>query len=188
MAETLEIAKENLEHAQHGQFHGDGSARKIAMLVAALAAGLALSEIGEKAAQNAYLTHHIQASDDWAFFQAKSVRMNLYTMFADTWEVQPGADPKKIAAARANATRMNDDPKDGDGRKQLMEKARASEAARAAAFHRYHFYELAVGGLQISIVLASISVVTRVNALAWAGAALGVGAGVFAGLTAMGVV
>jgi hypothetical protein len=186
MAETLEIAKENLEHAAHG--HNDGSARKIAMLVAALAAGLALAEIGEKAAQNSYLTHHIQASDDWAFFQAKTIRMNMYAMFADTWEAQPGADPKKIAGARANAERMNDDPKAGDGRKQLMEKARTSEATREAAFHRYHFFELAVGGLQISIVLASIAVVTRVTALAWGAAALGLAAGAFAVLTAAGVV
>jgi hypothetical protein len=188
MSETIEVAKEHLEHAAHVGGHDDGHARKTAMLVAVLAAALALSELGEKAAQNAYLTHHIQASDDWAFYQAKTIRMNMYAMFADTWESQPGMDPKKIAAARANFARMNDDPQAGDGRKQLSEKAKGSEAAREKAFHRYHFFEMAVGGLQISIVLASVSVVTRVAALALGAGVLGAAAAGFAILTATGAV
>ena len=44
------------------------------MLVSVLAAILALAGVGEKSAQNSYLTYHIAASDDWAFYQAKNVR------------------------------------------------------------------------------------------------------------------
>jgi hypothetical protein len=142
--------------------------------------------MGEKAAQNAYLTHHIQATDDWAFYQAKTIRMNMYAMFADTWEAIPGADAKKVAAARTSAARMDDDPQAGNGRKQLTDKAKASEAGRETAFHRYHYFELAVGGLQIAIVLASVSVVTRVKALAVGAGILGVAAGAFATLTSVG--
>ena len=63
--------------APRARSHSDTSARRIAVLIAVLAAALALAEMGEKGAQNAYLTHHIAVSDDWAFYQAKNVRATL---------------------------------------------------------------------------------------------------------------
>lgn len=184
MTDSLEYAKEGLHHAAHGGAqHDDGASRKIAMLVAVLAAALALCEMGEKAAQNSYLTHHIQAADDWAFYQAKTIRANLYATHAETL----AALGKPDAKALETASRLNDDPKGGEGRVQLMAKAKKSEAARDAAFHHYHLYEAAVGALQIAIVLASVSVITRVSALALGAGALGLGAAVFAGLLALGV-
>ncbi len=186
---SIETATETLEHAAHHETaHGDGSARKIAILVAILAAGLAVTEMREKAAQNTYLTYHIQASDDWAFYQAKTIRMNMYALFADTWAAMPGVSKEMVAAARANAARMNDEEGEQGGRKQLAEKAKDSEHAREHAFHSFHFLELAVGGLQIAIVLASVSVVTRVNALAIGSAVLGAAAAAFAIVTEYGLI
>ena len=183
MTDQIEYAREHIEHAGH---HGEGDARRIAVLIAALAAGLAITEMAEKAAQNAYLSHHIQASDDWAFFQAKTIRANMYALHAELLDsLPPSPDAaRKAEAARATVARHNDDEKAGDGRKQMMEKARASEALRDEAFHRYHLFETVVGALQISIVLASVSVVTRVRMLAYAAGAMGVAAGAFAGLVA----
>ena len=59
MSETIEPAKEGLHHAHHASAHSDSLARRIAVVIAALAAALALAEMGEKGAQNSYLTHHI---------------------------------------------------------------------------------------------------------------------------------
>jgi len=170
MSETIETAQEALEHAHHEAAHApEGHARKIAVLIAVLAAVLAVAEMGEKGSQNAYLTHHISASDDWNFFQAKNIRSNLYATHAEDLESLPNAaDPvirKRIDAARATAARLDDDEKTV-GRKQLMAKARASEEERDHAFHRYHLFEAVVGALQLTIVLASVSVVTRVTPLA----------------------
>jgi hypothetical protein len=183
MSDDIETAKEAIEGAHHAEAHRqDGSARNIAVLIAALAAALALSDMAEKSAQNAYLTHHIQAADDWNFYQAKNVRSNLYALQADMLESLPGAaDPavrKRIDAARAEAKRLDDDEK-SLGRKQLAVKAHASEQARDEAFHRFHLFEMVVGALQISIVLASVSVVTRVRLLALVAGVLGGGASLF---------
>jgi hypothetical protein len=180
MSDTIETAKDALEHAHHEATHvPEGHARKIAVLIATLAAVLAMAEMGEKSAQNAYLTHHITASDDWNFYQAKNIRSNLYALQADNLESQPNAaDPairKRIDAARAQAARLDDDEKTV-GRKQLMAKAQASERARDQAFHRYHWFETAVGALQLTIVLASVAVVTRVAPLAVLAGALGAAA------------
>ena len=173
MSETIEQAQQGLEHsheaAHGGGEHGDGSARRIAILIAVLAAALALSDMSEKAAQNEYLTHHIAASDVWAFYQAKTIRADLHRSQADLLDSLPNAaDPeirKRSAAARETAARLDDDEK-SVGRKQLREQAEEKQRQREEAFEHFHKFERVVGALQISIVLASVSVVTRMNLLA----------------------
>jgi hypothetical protein len=182
MSDSFETARDTIEHSHHHAAHeaeGGGHARKIAVMVAILAAVLALSEMGEKGAQNAYLAHHISASDDFAFYQAKTLRSNMYNEQADLLASLPnGNDPAvmaRAAGARAEAKRMDDDEKTL-GRKQLLARAEHSQELRDHEFHRYHLFELVVSGLQIAIVLASVSVVTRVNALALGAGVLGFGA------------
>lgn len=174
MSESLERAHETIhEHADHS----DPWARRVAMLVSLLAAALALSEIGGKAAQNAYLTRHVALSNDWAFYQAKNLRAVVRTSEADLLASLPNAqDPAiqaRIKEAKTYTARMRDDPESGDGMKQLAVKAHDQEIARDEAEERYHHYEYAVGGLEIAIVLASVSVITRMRALAFAAAAIG---------------
>ena len=99
---------------------------------------------------------------------------------------QNAADPgpqAEIKCARENEARMRDEPQ-GDGMKQLAERAKGQEAARDAALHRYHEFELVVGALQISIVLASVAVVTRITALAFGAGIVGAIAAGFALLVA----
>jgi len=184
MSDSIDRAKETIESAgEEGENKLGGNARNIAVLVAVLAAALAVTEMGEKRAQNEYLTHHIQASDDWNFYQAKTIRADLYRVEAQTLEsLATAADPavrKRIDDALAQAKRLDDDEKTV-GRKQLMAKAKESEGERDHALHRFHLFEAVVSALELSIVLASVSVVTRVRELAIAAAVLGGGASLFA--------
>ena len=173
MSESLERAHETME--EHG--HGDPWARNVAILVSFLAAALALTEIGGKAAQNAYLTHHVSLSNDWAFYQARNLRAVVRTSEADLLGSLPNAQDPAIQArikdANAYVARMRDDPEGGEGMKQLAVTAQRQEVERDEAAHRYHNYEYAVGALEIAIVLASVSVVTRMRALTYGAAAIG---------------
>jgi hypothetical protein len=112
----------------------------------------------------------------------KQVRSNLYLLQAETLDsLLVGSDPtvrKRIDEWRTEATRLDDDEKT-QGRKQLMEMARASEAERGHAFHRFHLFESVTGGLEIAIVLASVSIVTRTRTLAIIAAILGGAASLF---------
>jgi hypothetical protein len=184
VTDSIERAHETIHEAHHGHARIDPWARGVAVLVSVLAAGLAIAEIGEKAAQNDYLTHHIAVSDDWAFYQAKNLRAVVRATEAAMLESLPNADDPamraRIAEARDYAARMRDDPKGGEGMKQLAEKAKVKEHQREDAAHRYHGYEYTVGALQIAIVLASVSVVTRVRALTAGAAAVGAAAGLLA--------
>ena len=159
MPDSLDHAREGIEHAHHAA-PSDRFARRVAVLIAALAALLAIAEMGEKSAQNDYLTRHIALSDNWAFYQAKLLRSNLATAEADILQSLPGADPARVAVARKTAQRLADDPAT-QGAKQLRAEAEHLTAARDATFHRYHALEVVVGAVQIAIVLASIAVVTR---------------------------
>ena len=67
-------------------------------------------------------------------------------------------------------------------------RAREWEAECDAAFHRYHEFELVVGALQIAIVLASVSVVTRVTPLAFGAGVIGCIAAIYGVLVAQGVI
>jgi Domain of unknown function (DUF4337) len=160
MSGEFEQANEHLEHAAHGA-HGTTHARA-AIIIAVMAAALALTEFAAKDAQISYLTNHIAASDTWAQYQAKSVRRTVLTSEADLLQsLSATTDPaikKRIADAQANADRMRSEP-GADGMEQLTEKAHAQEHLRDHQMHRTHTLEIASGGLQIAIVLASISVV-----------------------------
>ena len=178
------------EHAQetiheHGQRH-----RGVAVLIAALAAALALADLGEKQHQNAYLTYHIAVSNDWAFYQAKNARATTLAAEATILANLPGADgpgtQKAIQNAKETEARYRDEP-GGDGMKQLAVRAKVNEENRDHAFHRYHQYELVVGALQIAIVLASVSVVTSVATLAVAAATIGGLAALFGLAIAVGI-
>ncbi|MDR3534106.1 MAG: DUF4337 family protein [Rhodopila sp.] len=177
MSESMERAQETIE--EHSK-HSDAWARGVAVLVSILAVALAMTEVGEKAAQNSYLTHHVALSNDWAFYQAKNVRAVVRLSEADVLASLPNAqDPAiqtRIKAANDSAARMRDDPEGGEGMKQIAVTAREREAERDEAFHRYHNYEYTVGALEIAIVLASVSVVTRIRALTLGAAAIGVAA------------
>ena len=180
MSDALERAQEGMEKAHEAHVeHGDNGARRIAILISVLAAGLALAEMQEKGAQNAYMTKHIEVSDDYAFYQAKKARSNLYANQAELLASLPNAaDPAvqaRVAAAKATAQRLEDDPK-SEGSKQVLEKVEKHKVQREEQFHRYELFEIVVGALQIAIVLASVSVVTRIRSLAHAAGVIGAGA------------
>ena len=71
-------------------------------------------------------------------------------------------EKKVIADWRATADRYESDPAKNEGKKELTEKALAFERQRDSAMEHYHVFEIAGVVLQISVVLASTSVVTGV--------------------------
>ncbi|HET6308414.1 MAG TPA: DUF4337 domain-containing protein [Rhodopila sp.] len=175
MDDSMERVHETIEEHAH---HREPRARGIAILVSLLAAVMAMAEIGGKASQTEYLTHHVALSNEWAFYQSKNQRAIIKGSEVDVLASLPNAtDPAiqgRIKEAQDYIKRMRDDPEGGEGMKQLAATARDQEVLRDEAGHRYHLYEYAVGALEIAIVLASVSVLTRVFALAVAAAAIGV--------------
>ncbi|MEK7877511.1 MAG: DUF4337 domain-containing protein [Pseudomonadota bacterium] len=169
----------------HGAEHGDsGPANKrIALLIAVLALVLAFSETLGKAAQTIALSQNIEASNPWAFFQAKTIRMTVLRTATEEVELDlqrglpPGAQQaveQRAAAWRKTAERYDSEPETGEGRKELAARAKAAETKRDHALNAYHHYEVASAAVQIAIVLASAAIITGIGALIWIAAGLGV--------------
>jgi hypothetical protein len=163
--------------AGHGHGHAEhGGNKGIALLISVLALVLAFSETLGKSAQTAALAYNIEASNLWAFFQAKTIRQTVLRTAAEQTEVY-GADAearKQVQKWKDTAQRYQSEPETGEGRDQLAARAKEAEKKRDRAMAAYHHYELASAAVQIAIVLASASIIAEIIALAWIGAALGV--------------
>ncbi|HXZ22285.1 MAG TPA: DUF4337 domain-containing protein [Pseudolabrys sp.] len=176
-------AHENLEHAEHAE-HASHSNRKIALLIAVLALFLAFSETLGKSAQTSAITYNVTTNDLWSFFQAKTIRATVLTTATEQAQVEADrttdADGKAkllklIDGWKKTIARYNDEPETGEGRKQLVERAKQAEEKRELALARYHQYEFASAAFQIGIVLASSAVITGIVALAYLAGLVGIG-------------
>lgn len=177
MVDPVDTAQEQIDAAHEERGESDRWPRIMAVSVSFLAASLALAELGAKSSQTEYLTHNIAASDTWNAYQSKNLRASVWHSQAVLLDSLPNAaDPaiqERIKTARSEEARMHDEPASGDGMKQLMGKAKDQEHERDLAFHAYHGFEHTSSILEISIVLASVSVVTRVRGLGVAAGAIG---------------
>jgi hypothetical protein len=172
---------EELEHAEHVE-HAGHSNKRIALLIAVLALGLAFSETLGKSAQTNAITENIRASDTWAFFQAKTIRQTTLRTAAQALELQlaviedepqKAATTKQIADWQKTVARYESEPETDEGRKELTRRAQAAEHDRDLSLARYHQYEYASAAYQIGIVLASSAIITGMLALAYGAGGLG---------------
>ena len=116
----------------------DARTRKLALLIAALAALLAIVGMQDDNSAQDAVQSNIQASDLWAFFQAKSLRQFTLERQSEVLKIErEGAPPERQAATDAQlkawAAKIGEyesDPKSGEGRKELMARAKSAEADR----------------------------------------------------------
>jgi len=168
-------AHETMEHVEHAE-HASVENRKIALLIAVIALFLALSETLGKGAQTESIAKNVEASNLWAFFQAKSIRRTVVQTVSDQAKLSLGvmgddaakaALQKQIEEWQKTAARYRSEPETGEGTEQLSQRAKHAEEERNLATAKYHHFELASAAFQIAIVLASATIITRILALAW---------------------
>ena len=157
--------------------------KRLALLIAVLALCLAIIETGAKSAQTQALVANVETSNLWAFYQAKTIRQTIVRTAVEQSELQrPTLDPAQQAtldtqqkAWRDLIARWESEPSTGEGRKELIERARTADHTRELATSQYHLLEFAAGALQVAIVVVSASIVTGVAALWVLGILLGAG-------------
>lgn len=183
-------AHEHMEHAEHVE-HLAGHNKKIALLISIFVLFLAISEALGKSAQTAALSYNVEASNLWAFFQAKTIRITTLKTAAESETLATAAlaDPaakaaalKQIDAWQKTAARYEDEADPPEGRKQLRERAGEAEHKRESALAKYHHYEVASAAFQIGIVLASATVITGMLVLSYVAIGLGFVGAIFMGI------
>jgi Domain of unknown function (DUF4337) len=167
IAETI-AGEEEAESARAA----DRFRRLTAIYLGIVAMLLAIASLGGANATKTMLNANIQASDTYAFYQAKYLRQTTYRLVADQLEallaVQPDlASPDKarieqeVAKYRARADSFESDPQGGTGKRELLIEAKAWEAKRSRAARQDPNFDFAEALFQIAIVLGAVSIVAE---------------------------
>ena len=141
---------------------------KAGWVITILAALLAINTLMGGSNGSKVLNNTIDANNTWAFYQAKSIKQSLAE-----GQLENTRDPKRVRELAAKIERYESDPKSGEGKKELMEKARKLEADRAVAKSRSPWYTYAGSLFQIAIVLLTASILAVNNRLYYASIVVG---------------
>src|SRR5262249_22271253 len=131
---------------------------------------LAITALGGSNATKTMLSANIQASDTYGFYQSRNIRQTLFQLTAEQLERDLLAQPDMPEAARkkneeaikryqGRVERYESDPATGEGKKELLAKAKEWEAKRDHAAERDPNFDFAEALFQIAIVLGSVAIV-----------------------------
>jgi len=173
-------ASELIEEA--GEAHHQKN--RSALTISIFAMVLAITSLGGSNAGKEITQENILAANSYAFYQAKSIRQTALKIAAADMELQMLREPgmnapakeamlKKIDDYKKTVERYESEPEKGEGKKELLERAKEHELARDHAIRQDPWFDYAEGALQIAIVLLSVSIIGSLPALYFGGLGLG---------------
>lgn len=146
------------------EIRGKRFTKRVALTTAIFAVVLAITSLGGNNATKEMILAQQQSSDQWAFYQSKVVRQHLYNIERIRIEaelLQSGASMKPQVREKYEETlkKTSDEEKRYDAeRKQIEQAARGFEHERDRYRAKDPYFDYAEALLQISIVMASISI------------------------------
>src|SRR5438552_1407189 len=175
---------EAIRDATEGRADNERFRRRAAIAIGVTAMLLAISGLGGGNATKEMLNANIQASDTYAFYQAKNIRQTSNQLAADELDAlllaQPGISDEarsqiqaRIDQYKATVARYESEPATGEGKQELLQKAQAYEQRRDRAARQDPNFDYAQALFQISIVLGSVSIVATSRRLLLLGTGLG---------------
>lgn len=166
--EEIEVPLEKVQedvhhHAMHGGESWISTGAVLSALLAVFAAVAALTA-GHHA--NEAMIDQIRASDDWNFFQAKSIKASVletrHELLKAGGHPVPEESAKKLAEYRAD-------------QEELQKKAKEREEDSHQHLAKHQTLAKSVTFFQVAIALTAIAVLTRRRQLLWLSALFGVG-------------
>ena len=186
--EGPEIDTDKLRETIDEEIEKEGSTllRTVALTTAILAALAAIASLKAGGTVNEALALktestrlQAEASDQWAYYQAKGLKATVTEVSRNTWIALDKTPPDDLAK---NEERYVEDQKRSMEKAKEFEKQRDEKSTEADdLMHRHHFFAQSVAWLQVSIALGAVAALTR-KQVVWAGSlVLGLaGAGIFA--------
>jgi len=138
---------------------------KAGMVISVFALLLAVNSWYGGTLSSKVLNNTIASNNVWAFYQAKSIKQTLAEQSLDDATYRKETD--KMAKLQAKIDRYESDPKTGEGKKELMEKARKLEEERDEAKKRSPWIGYASTLYQLSIVVLSASILAVSMSMFW---------------------
>ena len=145
---------------------------KAGLVIVVMALFLAANTYIANNFSSAAQTNLLKASNTYGFYQSKSIKQTLAE--GQLEEARNSDNKERAAKLEAKIARYESEPETGEGKKELLAKAQAQEAARDEA--RQHSPWLTFSGMlfQLAIVLLSASILAVNMRMYWG--SLGVGA------------
>lgn len=138
---------------------------KAGWVITVIAALLAVNTYISSGNSSKVLNNTIKANDTWAFYQAKSIKQTLAEQSLD--DAIARKDTAKAEKMKAKIERYESDPATGEGKKELMAKARALEAERDQVRKSGPWMTFSGMSYQLGIVLLSASILAVSMPLFW---------------------
>ena len=127
-----------------------------AITAAVLAVLAAIGSLMSGHAANQAILAQSQATDQWAYFQAKSTKGHLYEVSAEVVQALAGPDLGRVTPS---LDRFRDEAKRFDAEKEeVRHKAEHLEAESRHEFEKHHRFAVGIAAFQVGIVLASVSI------------------------------
>lgn len=155
-------ALEELKDSQDKSF-----VRRVALTTAFYAVILAITSLGGNNAMKEMILAQQQASDMWAFYQAKVIREHLYRsqklrLEVDLAEMGAGLKPEARRKLEELLKKMGEEEKRYGAEKKDIEKdAKKLEHERDINLRKDPYFDYAEVLLQIAIVMATISIIAN---------------------------
>ena len=168
MAEEIVLEKKSLSRSEREAQIKDKAGLVIVFMALFLAANTYIANGFSGTAQ----TNLLQASNTYGFYQSKSIKQTLAE--GQLEDAKQGTDKARIEKLEAKIARYESEPDTGEGKQELLARARAQEAARDEA--RLHSPWLNFSGMlfQLAIVLLSASILAVNMRMYWGSIAVGV--------------
>jgi uncharacterized protein DUF4337 len=148
------------------EIKGKNFTKRVALTTAIFAVVLAIAALGGKNATREAILAQQQASDQWAFYQAKVIREHLYGdqrlhQELDLAERGSTMNPGVRQKFEALMAKYTDEEKRYNTEKKDIEKeAKKLEHERDINRHKDPYFDFAEVFLQIAIVMSSISIIS----------------------------
>ena len=148
--EESEVPLEHLhEHVQESADHtGVVWISWVALSTAVLAVQAAIAGLLSAHHVNEAMMNQIEASDQWSYYQAKSIKASVL-------------DAKMSLAGTANESDRSKYDRYEKEQEEIKSEAERKEAAAKSNFHKHEVFARGVTMFQIAIAIAAISALTR---------------------------
>jgi Domain of unknown function (DUF4337) len=144
----------------------------VAITISILAVLVAMATLmGHRSSIEAVLLQ-TQASDQWAYYQAKNIRLHEMQSVADMLGVLMPADKEKEEVVREKYQKeIERYEKDKD---QISEKAKEFESERAVVSRREDRFDAGEVVLDIALIICSLTLLTKIKGFWYSGIAIGI--------------
>jgi hypothetical protein len=161
------------EEQHHGHEHGSagrGNEMTVSAVTAAVLAVLAaFGSLLSGHAVNQAILDQTKATDQWAYYQAKSTKGHVYLVGGEIIKALSATQSPSTSASESHGQSLRhfqEETERYDREKEDIKKeAEHLEAESQHEFHKHHQFALGIACFQVGIVLASVSILVRIRAI-----------------------